>query len=442
MKKRTGTNNKILIAIIILLFSILMAIVIAFYKVYMTSSKSSVKQTKNIQQVQNQEVEKQNDVENGKLLLVSEREGLYSCNMKYINSKNGKVVLDLGYNYYDANDFSEGLACVHKEVNRTYDKSVNIYSIQSKSGYIDEKGNIAIQIKFDRAGDFSEGLAAVVVNKKIGYINKKGEFVIEPQFDPLYNPEDVNWRYSAIFSRFKFSQGLAPIRKNKKWGYINQKGEFVIKPQFDCAGTFSEDLAPVMKGEKWGYINKKGEFVIEPQFLDANIFSEGLAFVEARNKELNGRHLWGIIDKNGNFIKEPVYEYGGPFSEGLAAVASSDYTIAYINKEAKVVIPYRFRDAWPFSQGLARISTSNSTANSTAYIDKKGNIVYGNLGKVKKKQSTNKHSKAYMEYNKNHSNTYDDESYVPDYDNMTDEEFKEVYKKEMEHFSDWSNVDK
>src|SRR3989339_1281909 len=50
-----------------------------------------------------------------------------------------------------------------------------------KWGYIDKTGRIIIPFKFDGAGNFSEGLAAVYIKNKRGFIDKTGKLVIQPQ---------------------------------------------------------------------------------------------------------------------------------------------------------------------------------------------------------------------------------------------------------------------
>ena len=86
-------------------------------------------------------------------------------------------------------------------------------------------------------------------NGKYGYMDKDGNVVINPQFD---RADD-------------FSEGLARVRigdeKTGKWGYIDKEGKFVINPQFDCAEDFSEGLAKVKVGGKYGWIDKTGKIV-------------------------------------------------------------------------------------------------------------------------------------------------------------------------------------
>lgn len=75
---------------------------------------------------------------------------------------------------------------------------------------------LIIKPLFDRADDFSEGLACVWIGDiskgKWGFIDKAGNIIIAPQFDSAEN----------------FSKGLARVF-TRKWGYIDEAGNYVWK---------------------------------------------------------------------------------------------------------------------------------------------------------------------------------------------------------------------
>lgn len=112
------------------------------------------------------------------------RTGLYGY--KYENSDKWVVkpkYTQVGY-------FSEGLAFVIKEKGVHKKKGGGILCTKHLAGYIDEKGKIAIPLKFEWANDFSEGLAVVkiwdetsVFYWRFGYIDKSGHIVIPPIYD-------------------------------------------------------------------------------------------------------------------------------------------------------------------------------------------------------------------------------------------------------------------
>ena len=104
------------------------------------------------------------------------------------------------------------------------------------------------EVKYDRIGSSSEGLAYVRLNGKYGFIDSSGKEVIPLQYDNIG----------------KFSEGLAPVMLNDKWGFIDKTGKEVIPFRYDYARNFSaEGIAPVNFEGMWFYINKKGECVTD-----------------------------------------------------------------------------------------------------------------------------------------------------------------------------------
>jgi hypothetical protein len=88
---------------------------------------------------------------------------------------------------------------------------IRVQSEDSKWGYIDATGEVAIAITYGAASDFANNVAAV---------------------------------------------------KDDRWGYINSSGEFVIEPQFSTAMDFNEhDRAEVKSGTSWHVIDKSGAIV-------------------------------------------------------------------------------------------------------------------------------------------------------------------------------------
>ena len=155
-------------------------------------------------------------------------------------------------------------------------------------GFVNRQGKVVVPLKYYDAYDFSEGLAAVckTVGKSdqilCGYINASGKEVIPLKFE--YMPGD-------------FSQGIAPAKQKGKWGFIDTKGKVVIPFQYVKADSFSEGLAAVATADtnKYGYINTKGEMVIPPKYEEAFYFNEGVAAVQILDK-------WGYIDKRNQWV--------------------------------------------------------------------------------------------------------------------------------------------
>jgi hypothetical protein len=264
--------------------------------------------------------------------------------------KNGKIIIEIQYRW--ATDFSEDLAQVlirSKENGKTV----------LQTTFIDKKGDIAINKKFDFNSDveslFKDGITCIAKDNKWGFINKKGEFVIAPIYEATRN----------------FSQELAPVKKDGKWGFINKEGKFVINPSFESSFPFKENFAAVQIDGKWGFINKKGEVTIKPIYdlmaYDEPRFSEGMARICLHKK-------WGFINTNGETVIEPVYEFAGNFQDGMAVVKTGG-KVGYLDRNGKMKIPAEFISGEDFYQGLAFVMVSLNP-DKYAYIDKEGKIIW------------------------------------------------------------------
>jgi hypothetical protein len=78
--------------------------------------------------------------------------------------------------------------------------------------------------------DFFRGLAGVRLSGgKWGFLNEKGRLAIEARFDDVRD----------------FVGDLAPVRIDRKSGYIDTSGRMVVEPRFQAAGEFHEGLARV-----------------------------------------------------------------------------------------------------------------------------------------------------------------------------------------------------
>lgn len=140
------------------------------------------------------------------------------------------------------------------------------------------------------------------------YKIEKGEYVIDPIFSGAND----------------FSEGLAAVLINKKWGYIDTTGKIVIEPQFYKANGFSENLAFVnLRDVAWvgpymnAIINKKGDIVFELNDSLVSVDSNGIESYELKSfygpskfkngiaKYYTGYHFTGdikYIRKDGKII--------------------------------------------------------------------------------------------------------------------------------------------
>lgn len=192
------------------------------------------------------------------------------------------------FNNDDLSLFNSGLVAVRKD---------------NKWGYINNKGKIIIDLKYDEAYAFRDGHALVVLGSKSMIIDKKGSPVIDNDDYELYRD---------------YETGLVIFIEDEKYGLMDLKGEVLSKKAYDDITAFSEGLAFVKLDDKYGIINNKGEIIVEPIYDDCHSFSQGLAAVEKEDK-------WGYIDKNGETKIEFLFDSASKFDEyGRARVYNSE----------------------------------------------------------------------------------------------------------------------
>lgn len=276
---------------------------------------------------------------------------------------------------YSTMEFHEGLSRLY-----LYEGS------SMKVGFIDKTGKVVVPVKYDFAGDFSEGCASVSQNGKLGFIDKTGKEITSFQYDSTLG---FHSGFAAVIKNSKagfidktgkevisfayddtkgFYDGLAAVKKGGKWGFINKTGEEVIPFEYDDVTSFFQGLAGVKKSGKWGFVDQTGETVIDFQYDDAGTFAYGLAAVKKGGK-------YGYIDKTGEIVIPCQYDIAGYFSDGLAMVTENG-KYGYIDTTGKIVVPLKYTNAAPFSQGFAAVyAYLGGNDGSWGFIDKTGKEV-------------------------------------------------------------------
>ncbi len=113
-----------------------------------------------------------------------------------------------------------------------------------KFGYINRNGNWVIKPQYDRADDFSEGLAAVREKGKVIFINTKGDKAINRDFGVMYDEGCCGFLYG------KFINGEAKVNVD------------ISQIHIDPADFFNENAEQRnWEMDKFAIINKEGKIV-------------------------------------------------------------------------------------------------------------------------------------------------------------------------------------
>lgn len=189
---------------------------------------------------------------------------------------------------YEFHEYSDGYARIKDNRN-------------GKWGFVDHKGVIRVNPKYESATDFKAGHAVVSLNGKTYSINKAGDrkalsFSPDQKIVTFDNGagyvENANGSFSFFtkgydlvqgeFSEIHdFSDGLALVKnKNGNVYYFNEEGRAVLNLKgYADAGDFSEGKAWVRKNSMYGYVDKTGALVVDTLFTYASDFNNQLAYV-------------------------------------------------------------------------------------------------------------------------------------------------------------------
>lgn len=175
-------------------------------------------------------------------VLTEQRLAVCRLNGKYgiVNSE-GKQIQPMGFDEL-RKDVSDPSSKELPDMSSAHDLHVRI---GDKWGILTANGEQLAEVKFDSVGVFHDGLAVVKAAERYGYIDRSGVIVIPIQWMTAYD----------------FSEGLAALRVDKKhFQFINTAGTVVIKSKkYDSVGRFRNGVCRVVKGGKVKWIDTKGK---------------------------------------------------------------------------------------------------------------------------------------------------------------------------------------
>jgi hypothetical protein len=163
---------------------------------------------------------------------------------------------------------------------------------------------------------------------------------------------------------FEFNNGLAKVSNSFKWGYIDMNGEEVIPIEFER--VIESDSGVIWAARpylKYRCYNIKGEMVFPDSFNYVKKFSEGLAAVK-KDK------LWGYIDKNGKLVIPYKYEETMPFSHNLAAVKNKNW--GFINNKGEQTIEFKYPEVSEPMNGYTKVKVKKSMYEYWGLLDENG----------------------------------------------------------------------
>jgi len=128
--------------------------------------------------------------------------------------------------------------------------------------------------------------------------------------------------------------------------------------------NYSGEYFRIVRGGKYALFNNKGVQLTRGVYENNTYPSEGyIATIK------NGR--WGYLDRAGNEVIPFKYKRASPFHNGLAIVYVSENRMGYIDKNDTFVIPAKFEFGKGFSEGFAAVQKDGKWG----YIDKNATMI-------------------------------------------------------------------
>ena len=201
---------------------------------------------------------------------------------------------------------------------------------QYKWGYINERGSLAIEAKFDNTRDFSEGLAATNYKGKWGYIDTKGSTVIEHRYR----------------SAFAFESGIARVQNfDKLYGFIDADGKTILPFQYEEAYDMEDGLIKIRSNTGYNFINIKGDTLLQNDISKVKNYDGGYAVAKDYGKE-------ALIDANGKTVLDYKYDkIYSPQSDFIRVRLDKKYGTVSFSDD--VIIPLVYDKLTEFQSNVA-----------------------------------------------------------------------------------------
>ena len=210
---------------------------------------------------------------------------------------NGRLVIPAEYGRAEA--FSEGRDAVYlngscgyldrqgdqqsefsfSRCNAYADGRAVVYRGLRRAGLLNMEGDLLIEPSVDRLLKFSEGRGLV----------RQGKY----RFYFISEEADIHHGYYEKAS--EFSHGVAVVRINNKWGVINRRGIALIPPKYSKISSFQDGYARVKVEGFSGLTDAQGHPIVAPDFESISYAGDGVFRVEQGDKV-------GYFNQQGDWI--------------------------------------------------------------------------------------------------------------------------------------------
>lgn len=282
------------------------------------------------------------------LSVVSKNDSVFFVNKKNENPfatyysdalvfRNGIAAVKQKNHWYFINRQGQQISGYYDEIN---DLSENTYVVKKgdKYGTLDHFGQVIMEPKFDKLGDFKNGYAYYIEKGNYGFVSATGT-THKAEFEWI---SDFNTRQIAI------------VQQNNKYGLVNVFGTMLLEPVYEqILKTNSSVFIVVSKGQ-YGFFSSDGCFLtpLMYEFMKekpAEYYTNGSLFRLIKKGEQ------AFVDENGRInINFGAFQEINFACDDLIRVKQKN-KYGYVDRKLNPVILYKYFAAGDFADSLALV---------------------------------------------------------------------------------------
>lgn len=150
-----------------------------------------------------------------------------------------------------------------------------------------------------------------------------GSYALKDMKDPSskwkFYKKDQTLLFEGDYTEVEaFSEGLAAVKINKKWGYVSNEGDIRLTAQYEEAKSFQKGSAIVRKNGKYGLIGQRGETILPIKYDEIIPLIERDNYMNNRIEKITTKNPlyrvklkknYGIVDSRGKIVMDVKYEH-------------------------------------------------------------------------------------------------------------------------------------
>lgn len=240
-----------------------------------------------------------------------------------------------------------------KHISNFYRGRAIVRNSYGKRGYINRRGRLVIPYQYTIEGDFETKYASVMIEDE--QLVTSGDTSYRPEVYSSLQHSLINrkgilvrpWRSTAYYHY----HGLLDTLVGNKQGLMDLKGKIIIPPVYKVAERIARNRYLVRNDTNAGVITRSSKTITPVQY-------RGLGYSRGRYEVLIGDD-WHLLNKRGKHLRKlDSVAFVNGFRNGLGVVENNHGLHGYINKKGKLVIPFKYKEAFGFVSRGALVSDS------------------------------------------------------------------------------------